>query len=212
MIDFDKPVRVFLDDTIGYAAVEILRANLPAPLIAVGLIYMPRRDGKKGVEPCVYCFDEKGYAPEAGASIENYEPEPGAFVPRSLRVNEPSICFKTAGGHNATFLRANGVDLDWEITYGRNTEHTLGQTGYITTDDKGRVVEPRPQNASELDIVEVAPDRVRYVRIYDKPKTAKNPSCCTNWYEFDSLEEARANLQGVRAIATVEYREGQNLS
>lgn len=212
MIDFDKPVRAIMDATIGLTApVEILRANLIPPYIAVGLVFFDRADGKKGKEAVVMLFNVEGVA-ENGTQIENFEPIPAAYTPRSLRVGEAGREFIAKSGHVAKFLGPNGVDLDWEINYDfkGNTGPLTVKRGYVTTDAAGRVVAPRPRNADELDIVEVSTPVTRYVRIFDKPKTAKNPSCCSNWYEFDSLAEAQANMQGVRAIATITYAEGDN--
>jgi hypothetical protein len=208
MIDFDRPVRARQLHEDATYPVEILRANLPTPYIAVGLVGYPAAKGK-GLDQVVKLFDALGVA-EDGTRIENYEPTVAPFAPRTLRLTEPGITFQTRSGFDAVFRGANGVDLDWEIVYETGSLGAPGTTGYVTTDDKGRVVEPRPQNAADLDIREVCPERTRFVRVYDKAKTSKNPSRCDNWYEFDSLAEAQANMQGVRAIATVTYREGDN--
>lgn len=73
-----------------------------------------------------------------------------------------------------------------------------------------------------LDIVEVNPTIEKWVRVYDRAPLNESgkqvvsgkefaPERGLHWYLFNTEQEARAQLRGVRAVFKIEYQEGEGI-
>lgn len=141
-------------------------------------------------------------------------PEDTAFVPRTLRQGTK---YQTRNGFPVQILiwdRAGdyplGVTIDFgegRLAPGVRTKAGLHPAG------GGK---PHP-----LDVVEANPTIVKWVRLYDRKLNENGKQVVGGkefaaerglfMYLFDTEAEARASLQGVRAVFPIEYREGEGL-
>jgi hypothetical protein len=152
-------------------------------------------------------------------------------VRRSLRPDMPG--YRTRDGRPVTILAWDVDDGDGaivvripaseqELLFNPRRKEIIGQFH-----KSGRVFPSGPD--TEVDIVEVTPEITKWVRIYDdkrkpdpdnetkqlvgpaKNKISINGNIPFNWYVFDTEVEAKASLQGVRAVFPITYREGDGV-
>ncbi|MEH3065414.1 MAG: hypothetical protein PGN33_22645 [Methylobacterium radiotolerans] len=149
-----------------------------------------------------------------GAKGENLiarRPEDTTFVARTLR---PGHEYRTRNGQVARIVEwadqgVPGFPLGIE----------LGDTGanYFVT-KTGRRFEDRED---ALDVFEVNPPMTKWLRVYDRKLNEAGKQVVGGkefaaerglfLYLFDTEAEARASLQGVRAVFPITYREGEGL-
>lgn len=152
-------------------------------------------------------------------------------VRRSLRPDMPG--YRTRDGRPVTILAWDVDDGDGaivvripaseqELLFNPRRKEIVGQFH-----KSGRVFPSGPD--TEVDIVEVTPEITKWVRIYGdkrkpdpdnetkqlvgpaKGKISINGNIPFNWYVFDTEVEAKASLQGVRAVFPITYREGDGV-
>lgn len=135
---------------------------------------------------------------------------------RSLR---PGRTYKTRGG-----LPAEILEWDREGEFPLAVRFEVQGEPFIGLRTKAGL---HPQNLAgdkphPLDIVEVNPTIEKWVRVYDRAPLNESgkqvvsgkefaPERGLHWYLFNTEQEARAQLRGVRAVFRVEYQEGQGI-
>lgn len=136
-------------------------------------------------------------------------------APRSLR---PGGEYRTRDGLNKVEILAWDEPGDFPL-YVRIELHD----GSAITGSRTKAgLHPQSNGTHPADIVEVTPTITRWVRLYDRKLNAAGKQVVGGkefaaerglfLYLFDTEAEARANLQGVRAVFPISYREGEGLS
>lgn len=150
-----------------------------------------------------------------GENIIARRPEDTTFVARTLRVNDPTMTFRTRSGIKAVFVDSEehaelGVVLHWHNEQGGPLVTTL-KTGRFSPTGEDH----------ELDVFEANPPVTKWLRMYDRKLNEAGKQVVGGkeyaaerglfLYLFDTEAEARANLQGVRAVFPITYRDGDGL-
>ena len=130
-------------------------------------------------------------------------------VPRSLREGVP---LRTRSGCPAEIITVYDDELLIRIS-----EPEWLSTHYYHKSGRGNPGGPE----DPLDVLEVNPEITRWVRLYDRKLNEAGKQVVSGkefaaerglfMYVFDTEEEARANLRGVRAVFPITYREGEGL-
>ncbi|KQS75084.1 hypothetical protein ASG32_08275 [Methylobacterium sp. Leaf361] len=151
-----------------------------------------------------------------GAKGENLiarRPEDTTFVARTLR---PGREYRTREGLPVEIVSFNDPG---EFPVGVRITLPDGGTAAGLRTKAG--LHPASQGDHPGDVFEVNPPITKWVRVYDRKLNEAGKQVVggkefaaergLNWYIFDTEEEARASLQGVRAVFSITYREGEGL-
>lgn len=141
-------------------------------------------------------------------------PEDTAFVPRTLR---QGMQYRTRQGHLVEIVewdRPGEFPLAIRIDFGDHQYATGVRTKAGLHPAGGG--KPHP-----LDVVEANPTVQKWIRLYDRKLNENGKQVVGGkefaaerglfMYVFDTEAEARASLQGVRAVFPIEYHEGEGL-
>lgn len=144
-----------------------------------------------------------------GENIVARRPEDTKFVARTLRP-----------GHEYQLRDGRAVHvLDWDY-HGTGQLHVQvwGEKSTSLRHKNGRISLDTP---GALDVFEVNPPMTKWLRIYDRKLNEAGKQVLNGkeyaaerglfMYLFDTEAEARASLQGVRAVFPITYREGEGL-
>ncbi|PZP71731.1 hypothetical protein [Methylorubrum populi] len=137
-------------------------------------------------------------------------PEDTTYTARSLRLDRP---LQTRDGQSVEVIEQdNQVVLGFPIRV-----RAGGRIDFYVTKAGRRFLD----REDALDVVEVNPATEKWVRLYDRKLNAAGKQVVGGkefaaerglfMYVFDTEEQARASLQGVRAVFPIRYREGEGL-
>lgn len=150
-----------------------------------------------------------------GTNLFAKRPEDTGFTARSLR---PGGKYQTRDGQPVDIIRWDRTDTDFPLEVKIHADRGGIIAGIRTKAGHHPQGQGKPH---PLDVVEVNPATEKWVRLYDRKLNAAGKQVVAGkefaaerglfMYVFDTEAEARANLQGVRAVFPIRYREGEGL-
>lgn len=150
-----------------------------------------------------------------GENIIARRPEDTTFVARTLR---PGLTYQTREGLPVEILSFDdGSGSDWPVIV------RIAEPGgtFIKGARTKAGLHPASQGDHPGDVFEVNPPMTKWLRVYDRKLNDAGKQVVGGkeyaaerglfLYLFDTEAEARASLQGVRAVFPITYREGEGL-
>lgn len=148
-----------------------------------------------------------------GENLIARRPEDTTFVARTLR---PGREYRTREG-----LKVEILSFEEPAPFPVAVRIHLPDGGTATGLRTKNGHHPASEGNHPGDVFEVNPPITKWVRMYDRKLNEAGKQVVggkefaaergLNWYIFDTEAEARASLQGVRAVFPVTYREGEGL-